>query len=412
MFCHHCNRSFAEDALYCSQCGKPLLPQQNIGAEESGDWALALAETASSSDKEIGAINKKKRTIWIWLMPVGFVALALVTAASVLVYYQYEIKRNDLVLNLQHEAKTAALAGQYEEALRLLEEAADIRPQFTALREDASIVQHAAELSRQIAEAEEQFSAGQATESETERELERVKNELSGNKQPIYAKLRGKLDDLGVQLMVIRLTKEVEEISSFKELSETLNVVNGVIGEDAAILRETIIGKIKDISIAEANQLLGKKNFSAAVAAIDQALELAKGDEELLAKKQHIAAERSRYERAEQQRIEQAMQRAAEEDLINQTAAVEVVNIEQTLDEFGDLTIEGRLKNAATRPIYSVAVDFTVYGEDGEVAGKGSGTASPNYIEPGEEMSFTATVYGVYIENTSVVIDHVTWYLD
>nr|WP_232243042.1 FxLYD domain-containing protein [Paenibacillus sp. GSMTC-2017] len=106
------------------------------------------------------------------------------------------------------------------------------------------------------------------------------------------------------------------------------------------------------------------------------------------------------------------MQRAAKEDLINQTAAVEVGSTEKTLDEFGDLTIVGHLKNVATRPIYSVTVEFTVLNKEGEVLGKGSATANPNYIEPGEQMSYTATVYGVYTEDVDIVVDPPTYYLD
>nr|WP_306813053.1 FxLYD domain-containing protein [Paenibacillus soyae] len=106
------------------------------------------------------------------------------------------------------------------------------------------------------------------------------------------------------------------------------------------------------------------------------------------------------------------MQRAAEEDLINQTAAVEFVRTEQTLDEFGDLTILGVLKNAATRPIYSVAVEFTVQSASGETIGKGTAQATPSFVEPGEEMTFTATVYGANTDECTVVVDNATWYLD
>lgn len=139
---------------------------------------------------------------------------------------------------------------------------------------------------------------------------------------------------------------------------------------------------------------------------------MVKGDADLTSLMKRVEDEQKRYEQAEQQRIEQAMQRAAEEDLINQTAAVEVVSTDHTLDEFGDLTIVGVMKNAATRPIYEVKVEFTVQSMDGEVFGKGSASATPNYIEPGEQLSYTATIYGVNTKDVVVVVDHATWYLD
>lgn len=129
-----------------------------------------------------------------------------------------------------------------------------------------------------------------------------------------------------------------------------------------------------------------------------------------LAKK--ITDAQADYEKREQRRLEQAMQQAAAEDLKNQTAAVEVVKIESTLDEFGDLNIVGELKNAATRPIYSISVQFIVYDADGKEVGKGKAEATPDYVDPGQKITFNSTVYGVYVENTTVVVDHATWYLD
>lgn len=421
MYCHSCIKKFALDAVYCSQCGKLLHSQRENEAGEVADWPSAHQEIAVSIEKgqvgneieiQMPAPPKVQsdRSIWDWLMPTALVALAVVTAVTVLGYYQYESNLNDHVVKLQQEAKVAALAGQYEEALELLAEASSARPQYTALRADEEIVEHAAEVDRMLVQVEQQLTTSSV--SELEKGLERARAELSGHKEPIFAKLRGKLDELNKQLTVTKLTTQIEGMSTIKELSETLNIVNGIIGNEAASLSRMIIAKIKEISISNAEELLNKKNFTAALVTIDQALALAKGDEQLQALQERIRSKQTQYEQAEQQRIEQAMQRAAEEDLINQTAAVEVIGIEQTLDEFGDLNIAGQLKNAATRPIYSVAVEFTVYNSEGEAVGKGTAIATPNYIEIGEEMSFTSTVYGVYEDDTTVVIDHATWYLD
>lgn len=125
-----------------------------------------------------------------------------------------------------------------------------------------------------------------------------------------------------------------------------------------------------------------------------------------------IHAEKQAFEQAEQERIERAMQKAAEEDLLNQTAAVEVVKVDTSFDETGVFNIHALLKNAATRPIYSVEIQYSVRGKDKQILKKGTSIAMPNYIEPNESFTFDATVEGIEETDATVIIDHVTWYLD
>nr|WP_243864669.1 FxLYD domain-containing protein [Paenibacillus castaneae] len=106
------------------------------------------------------------------------------------------------------------------------------------------------------------------------------------------------------------------------------------------------------------------------------------------------------------------MQKEAAEDLKNQTAAVDVIHIKTTLDENGDVYIEAELKNVATRPIYSVKIQYTVLDKGGKEVAKGKAAVLPDYVEPGENMSFKEAVKDVHMEDTTVIVDHITWYLD
>jgi tetratricopeptide (TPR) repeat protein len=418
VYCHHCGKKQTEDAVYCSKCGKQLLEEEDAGAAIGSEMAAGLSEAAASLETE--PINGEKtilpnesrkqiggRSAWTWLTPV---ALAAVTTASVFTYYIYQSGINDKVIKLQTQAKSEALAGKYKEALATLKEAAEARPDFAAIQADAAIVTHAAELEQSVAAAGEQI--GEHKLSEAEQMLERVKDGLKGHSEPVYAKVKEQLEASNLKLNVIKLTDELVELKTVDELAAKLNVANHLDGEEAAAVREQIVAKIVDVSYSQAEALLEQRNYTDALTVTAIALTFAKDDERLTALEKRINQEQAQYEKTEQQRLEQAMQKAAKEDLKNQTAAVEVVHIETTLDEFGDVTIEAELKNAATRPIYSVKVEYTVYDSGGHEVGSGTAEVSPDYIEPGEKMSFTATVYGVYVENTTVVVDHATWHLD
>lgn len=407
MYCHQCVRSYANDAKYCSQCGRRLHSYNVLQAE---NWTEADNEGAAAVELIRMDMPKSEARRIGWLLPACLTGLCVATALSVYLYYSYEKQINENVLRLQAEAKTAALGGDYEKALELLVDASEARPEYAALAADINIVQHVMQVRRLTEQVEVNLSTGMIHDAE--QGIEELQSEFNGRKEPVYDKLKLRMDELNMNLTLQKLTLELETLTTVKEHGEMLNVVNGLIGEEAEALREQIISAIRSITEEEVDDLLARKNYTSAEEKVTIALGWVKDDKSLLELRSRILEEQARYEELEQQRIEQAMQRAAEEDLINQTAAVEVVSTEKTLDEFGDLTVVGVLRNAATRPIYSVTVDFTVQSEDGEVLGKGTATATPNYIEPGEQMTFTATVYGVYDDQSVIVVDNATWYLD
>lgn len=317
---------------------------------------------------------------------------------------------NDRVVKLQLEARTSALEGKYEVAQAKLKEAAEARPAFASVQKDLEIVAMAIELSRSVAAAGKQLEEKNLEDAELT--IEKAKNELHGHSEPIFLSMKEQLRGYAVKLNVLKLTAELADLNTVDELGAKLSIASQLEGEEAAAVKEQIIVKIVEISIKEADALLKKKSYSDALAITGKGLLYAKDEVKLINLEKKITDAQAAYERDEQRRLEHAMQQAAAEDLKNQTAAVEVVQIESTLDEFGDLNIEGELRNAATRPIYSISVKFIVRDAEGNEVGSGTAEATPDYVEPGESIRFTSTVYGVYIQNTTVVVDHATWYLD
>nr|WP_237179231.1 FxLYD domain-containing protein [Paenibacillus sp. MMS18-CY102] len=105
------------------------------------------------------------------------------------------------------------------------------------------------------------------------------------------------------------------------------------------------------------------------------------------------------------------MQKAAEEDLKNRTAAINVDQLDVKLDEYGDLHIHAELTNVATKPVYSVYVEYTLKDSYGNVLDTGTAYATPDYVEPGEKATVDDIYYGAY-QNATVRIDRAGWYLD
>ncbi|WP_157265618.1 FxLYD domain-containing protein [Paenibacillus sp. FJAT-27812] len=420
MYCYHCGKKRTDDAVYCSQCGRLLAMDGETTTAAIDNQTVVLSETAvaieTNYERELALqpsvpsiVRRRsaKRSVRTWLMPI---ILALITAGSVFSYYIYQSGINDKVLKLQTEAKAQALAGKYAEAAALLKEASMARPGFAAVQKDAEVVDHVIQLSQSAAAAGKQLEEQSLTEAEET--LDQLKNELRGHTEPIYAKVKDQLRGYRAQLELMKLTDELSDLNTVDELEAKLKVANHLEGDEASALREQILAKIVAISLKDAEALLKTKNYSEALEITSKGLEIASGNGQLAALEKKINKAQTDYEKTEQQRLEHVMQQAAAEDLKNQTAAVEVVKIDSKLDEAGNLTITGELKNAATRPIYSISVQFIVHDAAGKEVGKGTAVASPDYVDPGGKLSFTSTLDGVHVENTTVVVDHATWYLD
>lgn len=407
VYCNYCGREHDADAVYCSQCGK-LLKHQPLEAAALAERNAGMSETGAA----LGTKSKRRtklggRAIIIGLIPVF---LFFATSATVWSYYLYETNTNDQVIEWHEQAKQDALAGKYEQALARLNKAVNARPEYSAAKKDLSIVEEAIGFEKELNAVNEKLKKNAITEAEPL--LEQLKTKLRGREEQLFTVVHEQLADITIRLTVTQVGDKLEELQTVDELAVVLNQVKGLTGEDALDLCDRIEGEIAARTYEEADALLKKKNFTDALEVTKKGMTYTTNDEKLTKLYTRIEKEKKSYELDEQKRIENAMQKAAEEDLLNQTAAVEVKHIGTELDELGDFHIRGELKNAATRPIYSVTIEYTVRDSAGIVIESGSVEATPNYIEAGESFIFTGVVHEVTDANSTVVIDHATWYLD
>lgn len=409
--------------MYCNQCGRRLELQgegdwPGLGMEEAAASAESVAAAPAvyrglEAERKRGERTKRSRTeerggrLAAALLPV---IVLFLSAGGVFAYYIYESGINNDVRQLHVKAQQEGLDGHYQEALRLLELASAKRPEYGALLDDAAAV-------REAIKAEEELRAvngliGKRSFGDAQLRLEQLRSKLHLRSEPLFGKLNEQLETASVSLAVEQAAVQLESLHTLDELVAKWQEVKGMTGEQAERLQAKLSEKIVTVSGEEASRLLEKKRFSDAIAAVEAGLERDPGNKALTSLKQQIAVAKEKFEEAEQRRIEDAMQMAAAEDLRNHTAAVEVERIERKLDDEGRLSLTGHLVNAATRPIYTVKIRFTVYSAEGDTLATGEADATPNYVEPGEAMTFKWTLEKVKRTDVEVVVDHATWYLD
>ncbi|UNK19030.1 FxLYD domain-containing protein [Paenibacillus sp. N3/727] len=369
-------------------------------ARKSGD-----SMGAQHTDDQ-GKSVRKKGSPFAWLIPL---MLLLTTAMGLSVYYVYEDKVNKDVNQLQMQAQKKALEGKYEESIKLLDTALTKRPDHYGILLDRGIAAEANELEEQLAQARSSLKAKKITAAE--KKLGELSKKLKSRSEPLFKPLKNDLSSSQVTLSVMKVKAELDQLATVPKLAEKLETINKLKGKEAAELEKQIISKIIEVSLSDAAERLKSNDFSGATLAVEGGLAYAKEDKRLIEQKDRILQEQAAFERAEAKRIEIARQKAAEEDLVNRTAAVEVVHMNTVLDDYGDLRVEGQVRNVATRPISSVLIELSVYNLDGSFLGSGTIDVSPYVLERGQSGEFRSVLYGAYTEGQAVV-DNITWYVE
>lgn len=386
MFCHQCGRNMTKESKFCPHCG------------------------AKNSAKGAGRPEAKGNAQKKGLLPILLPVVSLVLISSGLgSYYYYETKTNKEVLQLQASAEELALNGDYEKSKQQIQQALLKRPDFAIFTMNLNAIEKAIDLNDRLAMVSDHI---QKTEFDpASKELQYIKEQIDDEESPLFETFHTEAQDKEASIKIGMIKKELNDLTSVDELGGKLSILASLSDVEAHAVKEEILNKIVQISTDEAEKRLANRQFSDAFSTIDHGLQFAVNNEKLLALKDRVEKDQSAFEVAQQQRIEQAMKAAAQEDLKNRTAAAEVADFSIELDEYGDLYVNGTVKNVATANIYSVTIHYRFFDENGDSLGTGSSSLYPYYLQPGETGTFDDTYYGVH-QNVTAEVENLTWYLE
>lgn len=409
MYCHQCGAKCASEQKSCKSCGARLLTTdlQQAVIELAAGSGLSNAKVNPDSMNQKTEPRKAKISVFHWLIPL---LIAGVVGLGSLLFYQYEHSINQETLNLQLQAKEEALEGKYSNAVNLLKQAEEKRPDFAALTRDLELASKAAQLQTKLDKASAQLKTQKLNEGE--KLLKQVQATIGKRKEPLFEHLQKELTANQDKLAVLRVKGELDKLSTVDELSDKLNKIKGLSGKEAVAVKAQIINKIVGLSYTSAEEKQRKKDFVGALNIVDNGLSYDSDNEKLTTYRNQIVEAKREFEEAEAERIQLAQQKAEEEDLNNRTAAVEVTDLKVMLDDYGDLSITGIVTNTATRPIYSVNIDLDIFSSfSGGYIGNAYADVSPFRLEPGESGQFSTSYYGVY-EQAEISVTNVSWYLE
>lgn len=386
----------------CVKCGTKLL--QQVGAKE----AAASVDSTMQTNREKAEVEKKtsQGNVMAWIIP--FLVLGI-TVLSVILYYKHEMNNNAQVMKWHEQASEKALAGEYQEAIGLIDAALAKRPTYTALTSDRSILTEATGVQDQLAEAANYLKTQKVEAGE--KLLKIIATSLKGRNEALFEPLQNELANNQTTLAVLKVKAEIDTLNSVDALVDKLDAMNKIKGDEAKAITQQIMNKLVDVSYKEAEVKLKKSDFPKALQIVDYGLYHVPNSDKLSDYRKYILEKRQAFEKAEAERIELAEQQAAQEELNNRTAAVELVDIKSVLDEYGDLKITGTLKNVATRPIYDVELLIDIYDLEGNYIDEVSAYIDPYYLEPGATGNFLTTYSSAYTE-AEVSATNASWYVD
>lgn len=380
--CPHCKHEMSEEARYCSNCGQSLTGEPETNSKDKRSW-----------------------------LPIITPVIALVVMGVALYFvYNHETNVNAEVVGMKQEAEEVALAGELREAEKLLVDAIDKRPEVEALQTELNHVQEAISWNKKLDEVSsllKEDSLKKASE-----QLSSIQEQLRQEESKLLLTLIPRMNELDSRLTLKEVNQELSKITNIDELASKLDTLSDLNLEEASKVRDKIFEKIINQSTKKAEAAVEEKRYTEAIAMIDQGLQYVSNDEKLIQLKERIQQEKEAFEQAEQQRLESAMQQAAQDELRNQTQALEVMDVSITKDEFGDYKVSGELESVATQIISTVSVMYDIVNKDGEVVRSDSAKVYPNYLNPGNKGNFEKVHYELEEGEYSVEITEMEWLVE
>ncbi|GGF12820.1 hypothetical protein GCM10010954_09430 [Halobacillus andaensis] len=390
VICRECGSENNSGSRFCSHCGEKL----------SEDSFEELGTEVDSS------IHKRKK-LWMSILP-G--ALFIFIAAGLVFFYNHAKQVNQSVLEDKEKAEELALEGDYNEAGKLLERAADKRPDYQALKRNLSAVNQVKAMEKDLERVETSIEENDLDNALNE--LSQVNQKMGEQENRLVATLTPRMNELDSRITVGKINNEVKELTNIDELAEKLNTLSRLDLEEATRAREKITEKIVSISSKQAEKAMKERQYNEAIAAVDEGLQYVINHKKLLRLKDRVEQEKLAFEQEKQDRMERAMEQAAMEEMMNRREAVKVLTIKASKDEFGDVTVQGEVQSEATSIVSSIEITYDILDEDGEILETDTSQVYPMYLNPEDTGKFEQNYYDFEKEEISVEVTNVQWFVE
>ncbi|QGH34356.1 zinc ribbon domain-containing protein [Gracilibacillus salitolerans] len=383
-FCPHCGGHVEAIETFCVSCGKRLpedINQRTLPVKPSKKW---------------------------WLLPIISLILAGGMIGSIFFVTNYQSEK---ALAFYEEATEMALIGDYEQAITLLEQALDYKENFPAAEEVIAFLNVATEVQHNFEQIDTLNEQSKFVESfnvirESEDDLQKFNGDLTDQLLEQNIAMKN-------QTLLKQATYKLNNNPTTDELKALIWEIEDITHDKATELQEEVHQKLVSMTYQEATTLLEEFQFSQALRVIEDTLKAVESSEQLESLKTTVNKEKTAFESAQEQRIEQALSAFEEEQELNESHAIELIDI-QVQKEKDNWIITGQLKSVATVPIHSILVSYSVHDKDEDTLVENDVYVFPETLYPNEVGNFEFTHFDVDTdyERLTPKVEEITWYLD
>ncbi|MET3681960.1 tetratricopeptide (TPR) repeat protein [Alkalibacillus flavidus] len=387
MYCPRCGSKTKENEAYCTICGAQL-PKDYEDRKQSP--------------------NRVNR--W-WFTPLITLICVLMAGIGLHFYLEYN---NSKAQSLYNEGVDYAMDGQYAKAQQAFDEAQSYNDNLEAAKTNEAFMDVALDVNEQLSNAKTLMDQGAYQQAlQTTQEAESA---LSGYNGEVINQLLDTVMETRNNIKINQIDQRLNNNPSIEELKILLWQVESIELDDAAELESLIRERIVNYVTNEANNMLKTNQFSSAIAIIEDGLRYAPENEQLTSLKSTVENQKADFETQQQKRIEQALSQYELEQEHNANNAVEMVDIEASLNEFDEISVTGEVKSTATRPIHSISVSYTLYDDSDNEILNNETFVYPDTVYPDEtgqiEHTHSDLPEDFDSEEISITVEGISWYLD
>ncbi|WP_240452371.1 zinc ribbon domain-containing protein [Virgibacillus sp. YIM 98842] len=345
----------------------------------------------------------------LWLVPIGVFTFFLLSS---IIFYIYLENRSTQAQELYNQAEEKVLLGEFAAGEQFLKEALDLKSNFSQADTSLLFTRRAIEIQSSLAEADSLLQ--EKNYSEALSIINGAENNIENFYGPAASDLISVIISQRNEVKMEQLQEMLQNDPSIDDLKLLLWEADAIDEENAEEIAKSIRSQIVDYTFSKASEQLNAKHFNDALLIVEDGLKYAPDSEKLQSLETTINNEQSSFETAQQERLEQAMNTAQEEREMNESDAVNLLDIVVENNEQGNIMVKGEVKSVATVPINSIIIDYVILNKNEAEIDSNEVFVYPDRLYPDENGNFEFTHFDINesSQNLQVEVNKITWYTD
>jgi hypothetical protein len=320
--------------------------------------------------------------------------------------------RSTKAQDFYNQAEEKVLNGEFAAAEQLFEEALDLKSNFAQADTSLLFTKSAQEVQSSLNDAASLLQENNYQEALSI--INDAENDIENFYGPAVSDLISEIITQRNEVEMEQLVEMLQNDPTIDDLKLLLWEADAIDEENAEEIAQSIRSQIIDYTFSKASEQLNEKHFNDALLIVEDGLNYAPDSEKLLSLATTINNEQASFETVQQERLEQAMNTAQEEREMNESEAVDLLEIAVENDEQGNIVVKGEVNSGATVPINSVIIDYVILNENEAEIESNEVFVYPDRLYPEENGNFEFTHFDINesSQNLQVEVNKITWYTD